>query len=72
MERDIVMATIRKQGRAIKRLVPRVPTSAHDPEHKADMAWSPPEPEKVNRKHGNRHDRRKAAALARQMAKGPS
>lgn len=50
------MTTIRKQGRAIKRLIPGVPTSSHNPEHKAE---SKPEPK------GNRRARRKAAAIAR-------
>ena len=54
------MATIRKQGRAIKRLIPGVPTSSWDPTHKAEVEPDPgPEPR-------NRHERRKAAALARQ------
>ena len=58
------MATIRKQGRAIKRLVPGVPTSAHDPTHKAEAASL--DAEQVQTSKRNRHERRKAAALARQ------
>ena len=44
-----------------KNTLTRVPTSAHDPEHKAEVsleAKPAPEPR-------NRHERRKAAALAR-------
>lgn len=65
MEGNIVMAHphIRTRKNTI-----RTPTSSHDPEHKAEKV----EVEKADRKHGNRHDRRKAAAIARQMAKGPS
>ena len=58
------MATIRKQGRAIKRLVPGVPTSSHDPAHWTEKAERDGDGA-AERKPGNRHQRRKAAALAR-------
>lgn len=68
MEGGIVMASPWKGKRMAKNTLQRVPNSSHDPNYKAEAV----EVEKANRKHGNRHDRRKAAALARQMAKGPT
>lgn len=44
-------------GKSMVNTIHRVPTSEHDPKHKADAS-----------KTGNRHERRKAAALARRKA----